>query len=97
MEDKNYELYMQSAEYRKQFGIAFFNATNAAISMMAVLGVKDIEEAKKQIVPFRDWLLDEHVKYYVDNIAPAGMESFTIPVKLKVGLDNAKSAYESNK
>ena len=92
MEDKNYENFQRGQEYRKVFSIAFFNATNAAIEIEKSNPSGNDDDARKNISKWRDWFLDQHVRYYVDNIAPVGMEEFT-PGVVK-GLDKAKEEFE---
>ena len=61
---------IKNAQYRKGLSIAFFNATNAAVSIVSQMGPQ--MDAKKTIVEIRDWLLEEHKKYYAEVIAKVG-------------------------
>lgn len=65
------EKLIKDAQYRKGLSIAFFNATNAAIEMCKGLNIHE-EATKKKIVEIRDWLLEEHRKYYANIIAKVG-------------------------
>jgi hypothetical protein len=68
---------IKDAQYRKGLSIAFFNATNAAINLLSAPRVlfESItpEQTKMKIVEIRDWLLDEHKKYYAEVIAQVGV------------------------
>jgi hypothetical protein len=96
MNEQKTELeFMQSAEFRKTWSIAFFNATNAAVELVKCIApsLENTDITKSTIIGWRDWLLSEHAKYYKENIAIAGMQSFTPMVE--EGLKKAKQKYES--
>jgi len=67
---------IKDAQYRKGLSIAFFNATNSAIALLSAPRVlfesKTPEETKEKIVEIRDWMLEEHKKYYAEVIMPIG-------------------------
>ena len=80
------ETLIKDAQYRKGLGIAFFNATNAAIEIVSTQRLSK-EETRKFIVEFRDWLLDEHSDYYAEVIAKIG-----VPYDAKVAIKKLKAA-----
>ena len=80
------EQLIKDAQYRKGLGIAFFNATNAAIEIVRTQRLSK-QETKKFIVEFRDWLLDEHSDYYAEVIAKIG-----VPYNAKVAIKKLKAA-----
>ena len=80
------EQIIKDAQYRKGLGIAFFNATNAAIEIVSTQRLSK-QETKKFIVEFRDWLLDEHSDYYAAVIAKIG-----VPYDAKAAIKKLKSA-----
>lgn len=102
MENKtndNYEDFLRGAEYRKTWSIAFFSSTNAAIELLKITKL-DINGGKKGEVKtflkeWRDWLLEEHGKYYAENIAVVGTQGFS--PKVVEGLDKAKESYANTK
>lgn len=63
---------IKNAQYRKNLSIAFFNATNSAIELVKTDYIKDTD-LKKFITDWRDWFLEEHKKYYAENIANVGL------------------------
>lgn len=67
----NEEQLIRDAQFRKGLSIAFFNATNSAISL-AVEYKPNQEDVKEFIVKYRDWLLEEYKKYYSEIIASIG-------------------------
>ena len=79
------ETLIKDAQYRKGLGIAFFNATNAAIEIVSTQRLSK-EETRKFIVEFRDWLLDEHSTYYAEVIAKIG-----VPYDAKVAIKKLKA------
>lgn len=66
------EKIIKDAQYRKGLSIAFFNATNAAISMVANMQLPNSQEALLKIVQIRDFFLEEHKNYYATIIANVG-------------------------
>ena len=62
---------IKDAQYRKGLSIAFFNATNAAISLIGSES-DPTNETLKKITDVRDFFLDEHRKYYAEVIMPIG-------------------------
>jgi len=69
------EQVIKDAQYRKGLSIAFFNATNNAIELVknSQGGIDgSIEDRKQAVAMYRDWLLDEHKKYYAEVIAKVG-------------------------
>ena len=62
---------IKDAQYRKGLGIAWFNATNAAIALASVYKPMQ-EEVKDFVARHRDWLLKEHEEYYRTVISPVG-------------------------
>ncbi len=70
----NEEQLIKDAQYRKGLSIAFFNATNNATQIMELKDTSNLteEQIQKQIQFWRDWLLEEHKKYYSEVIANIG-------------------------
>lgn len=66
------EKILKDAQYRKGLGIAFFNATNAAIEIIKLLPPGDEEYKKLNLIFWRNWLLEEHKTYYATVIAGVG-------------------------
>ena len=66
------EKILKDAQYRKGLSIAFFNATNAAISLVTGRQITDRGEALKMVTELRDFFLEEHKKYYATVIANVG-------------------------
>lgn len=62
---------IKDAQYRKGLSIAFFNSLNSAIAMCAGMNVHEKETLAK-IIELRDFFLEEHKKYYAENIATIG-------------------------
>ena len=71
MKDNN-EKVIKDAQYRKGLSIAFFNATNSAISLVAPREIADREEVLKEVCRIRDFFLEEHKNYYATVISNAG-------------------------
>ena len=67
------ERILKDAQYRKGLSIAFFNATNSAVALVATRQVSDREEAIKEVVRIRDFFLEEHKNYYATVIANVGL------------------------
>lgn len=69
------EKILKDAQFRKGAGIAFFNSTNAAISLVAAIP-EIAEMTNEHIVDrvrfFRDTFLEDHKAYYAYVIANAG-------------------------
>lgn len=87
---------IKDAQYRKGLSIAFFNATNAAITMCAGMNVHEISTLEK-ITSLRDFFLDEHATYYANVIAKVGVNfkaKETIKLLEKVtSLDELRNAW----
>lgn len=66
------EKILRDAQYRKGLSIAFFNATNSAISLVAPREIADREEVLKEVIRIRDFFLEEHKNYYATVIANIG-------------------------
>ena len=81
---------IRDAQYRKGLSIAFFNATNAAISLVAERQVPG-EEVLKEVVRVRDFFLEEHKIYYANVIANIGLFNPADTIKR---LQTAKSLEE---
>lgn len=65
------EKLLKDAQFRKGLSIAFFNATNSAISLCA--GMNPHEKATiDKVVELRDFFLEEHKTYYATVIANVG-------------------------
>ena len=101
MENKSYEDFIRGAEYRKTWSIAYFNSLNFAKDMLALeLPYITYEEQKTdkgkqdRLIMWRDWAIEQHGKYYAENIAIVGVEGFT--PKVVAGLDKAKEAYANS-
>lgn len=56
---------IKNAQDRKDYAIAFYNATNNAIEMVKAGGSLDLGKdiAKHNIVQWRDWFLEQHAEY----------------------------------
>jgi GTPase involved in cell partitioning and DNA repair len=97
----NEEQLIKDAQYRKGLSIAFFNATNNATQIMELKDTSNLteEQIQKQIQFWRDWLLEEHKKYYSEVIANIGKkyDSKETIEKLKTtkSLDELKSVWIS--
>jgi len=63
---------LKNAQYRKGLSIAFFNATNSAISLCQGMNVHEPETLKK-VIELRDFFLEEHKSYYAEVIASIGV------------------------
>lgn len=76
MANENEKL-MKDAQYRKSLSIAFFNATNSAIALVAAMripgDVQPDEQIFRQVVALRDMFLEEHKTYYANVIMPVGI------------------------
>lgn len=64
---------IKDAQYRKGLSIAFFNATNSAISLIAPREIADRDEVLKEVVRVRDFFLTEYQNYYATIIANVGI------------------------
>ena len=88
---------IKSAQYRKGLSIAFFNATNSAITLVSGRQIPDREEALKEVIRLRDFFLEEHKNYYARVIANVGQKysSQDTIKKLKTAktLDELKSIW----
>lgn len=85
------EQLLKDAQYRKGLSIAFFNATNSAISLCA--GINPHEEANiKKVIELRDFFLNEYADYYARVIAKIG--SNYKPVETIKKLETAKTLEE---
>jgi len=102
-EEKKKDIQIRDAQYRKGLSIAFFNATNNATQIVELLyksHPQDSDETvKKDISKWRDWLLEEHKKYYAEVIANVGntYDSKATIEKLKTAknIDELKSLWIS--
>ena len=65
---------LSNAQFKKSLSIAFFNATNSAMSLIGdkFNPLSDEKLIKEFIVKYRDWLLEEHKNYYATVIANVG-------------------------
>ncbi len=63
---------IKDAQYRKGLSIAFFNATNSAIAMLGEMKGGFEDDYKNHFTEIRDWMLEEHKKYYSEVIASVG-------------------------
>jgi len=58
---------IRTAQDRKDFAIAFYNATNNAIelvkSLKEMFPLESDEDIKDQIIHWRDWFLGQHLEY----------------------------------
>ena len=68
---ENNEQIIKDAQYRKGLSIAFFNATNSAISLCQGMNIHE-EATLKKVVELRDFFLEEHKNYYATVIANIG-------------------------
>lgn len=72
------EKVIKDAQYRKGLSIAFFNATNSAISLVAVeltkwkVGEVSDEYILTRVNYYRDYFLEQHKDYYASVIANVG-------------------------
>lgn len=88
------EKLIKDAQYRKGLSIAFFNATNSAISLLTPL-IKDwddLNKAIKYIPDMRSHFLEEHKKYYTEVIANIG-KNYKVEESIKK-LESAKTLEE---
>lgn len=72
MSDNNDKI-LRDAQYRKGLSIAFFNATNAAVELVAKLGYGDFKTIEEAVTHWRNWFLETHKKYYAEVIANIGV------------------------
>lgn len=65
---------LKDAQYRKGLSIAFFNATNASIALIASEPQLRVDEEAmiKNVLRIRDLFLEEHKNYYATVIANVG-------------------------
>lgn len=54
---------IKNAQDRKDFAIAFYNATNNAIEMVKTSGFQTDVHAKNLIIEWREWFLEQHLEY----------------------------------
>lgn len=54
---------IRTAQDRKDFAIAFYNATNNAIEMIKVQTATSTEDAQNKIIEWREWFLEQHLEY----------------------------------
>lgn len=66
----NHEKLIKDAQYRKGLSIAFFNATNSAISLVGQMDFT--EDNKKKVQEWRDFFISEHADYYAKVIENVG-------------------------
>lgn len=71
MSNNDNDKILKDAQYRKGLSIAFFNATNSAISLCSGMNVHEKETIKK-VIELRDFFLEEHKNYYATVIANVG-------------------------
>ena len=65
---------LKDAQYRKGLSIAFFNATNAAIALVASDDRlrRDEKSMFESVTKIRNFFLEEHKEYYANTIAKVG-------------------------
>ena len=67
------EKVIRDAQFRKGLSIAFFNATNSAITLVSTdKEYYSQDELKEKIISWRDFFLQEHLDYYSRVISPVG-------------------------
>ena len=71
--ENNNEQIIKDAQYRKGLSIAFFNATNAAISLVGNMKVEVGGDVLNKVKEIRDFFLEEHKNYYATVIANVGV------------------------
>lgn len=72
--NKENDKIIKDAQYRKGLSIAFFNATNSAISMLTADKINmTSEQMEEYITKWRNWFLDTHKEYYATVIANIGV------------------------
>lgn len=54
---------IKNAQDRKDFAIAFYNATNNAIEMLKTDQPTSPDDMKRKITEWRDWFLEQHLDY----------------------------------
>lgn len=86
-EKQNNDKVIKDAQYRKGLSIAFFNATNAAIALVAQLKLPNVDETLKSVVTIRNFFLEEHKTYYANVIAQVGVN-----YKASESIEKLKSA-----
>lgn len=72
MATNNEDKVIKDAQYRKGLSIAFFNATNSAISLCQGMNVNE-ESTLENVSKIRDFFLEEYKKYYASVIAQVGI------------------------
>jgi len=90
------EKIIKDAQYRKGLSIAFFNATNSAISLCAGMNVYEGDTLKK-VFQIRDIMLEEHKNYYATVIANVGVnykaEDSIAKLKATKSLEDLQTAW----
>ncbi len=99
MSTKTDDKVIRDAQYRKGLSIAFFNATNSAVSLVAQFKLPNVEETLKSVVEIRDFFLEEHKNYYatvIQNVGANYIANDTI-IKLQAtkNIDELKSLWLS--
>jgi len=98
MEKINEEI-LKSAQYRKGLSIAFFNATNAAISLVSDSKITDQKLLLDTVKFYRDFFLEEHKNYYATVIANVGVnyraEDTIVQLNEAKNMDELKSKWLS--
>ncbi len=63
---------IKDAQYRKGLSIAFFNATNSAITLCTGMNIHE-EATLKKVAEIRDFFLTEYQNYYATVISNVGV------------------------
>lgn len=94
------EKVIKDAQYRKGLSIAFFNATNSAITLVSTdKEYYSEQELKEKIISWRDFFLEEHKNYYATVISPVGClfdkQQTLETIKGSVSLEDLKQVWIS--
>lgn len=91
------EKIIKDAQYRKGLSIAFFNATNSAISLVTTELEKQGEISEESILTrvnfYRDYFLEQHKEYYASVIANVGTKNYKAEDAIK-RLETTKNLVE---
>ena len=76
LESKQRDQLIRDAQYRKGLSISWFNAINNAREIVGMIyenhPQQHPDQIKRDLTFWRDWLLDEHRKYYAEVIVNIG-------------------------
>jgi len=91
------EKIIKDAQYRKGLSIAFFNATNSAIALMAPTMDRgsDVDLVLSKVFEIRDKMLEEHKNYYATVISSVGINFSPTETIKKLNATTDKQSFKS--